>query len=48
MEHPPILRTFLLLTVENPNKAEDAALREPLEILDAKRSEILTGMGGML
>jgi hypothetical protein len=48
MEHPPILRTFLLLTIENLNKAEEAASPEPLEILDAKRAEILTGMGEML
>jgi hypothetical protein len=48
MEHPPILRTFLLRTVGNLNKAEEAASRKPLEILDAERAEILAGIGGML
>jgi type I restriction enzyme M protein len=42
------------LSVKNPNKAEEAALREPLEIideiaaLDAESAEILAGIGGML
>jgi type I restriction enzyme M protein len=42
------------LSVKNPNKAEEAALREPQEILDeiavldAESAEILAGIGGML
>jgi len=42
------------LSVKNPNKAEAAALREPLEImdeilaLDAESAEILTGIRGLL
>jgi type I restriction enzyme M protein len=42
------------LSVKNPNKAEEAPLRAPLEImieiaaLDAESAEILAGIGGML
>jgi type I restriction-modification system DNA methylase subunit len=42
------------LSVKNPNKAEESALREPQEILDeiaaldAESAEILAGIGGML
>ena len=42
------------LSVKNPNKAEEAPLRSPLEImdeiaaLDAESAEILAGIGGML
>ena len=42
------------LSVKNPNKAEEAALREPLEImdeilaLDAESAEILAGIRGLL
>ena len=42
------------LSVKNPNKAEEALLREPLEImdeitaLDEESAEILAGIGGML
>ena len=42
------------LSVKNPNKAEEAPLRAPLEImneiaaLDAETAEILAGIGGML
>jgi type I restriction enzyme M protein len=42
------------LSVKNPNKAEEAPLRDPLEILeaiaalDAESAEILAGIGGML
>ena len=42
------------LSVKNPNQAEEAALREPLEIideiaaLDLESAEILAGIGGML
>jgi type I restriction enzyme M protein len=42
------------LSVKNPNKAEEAPLREPQEILaviaalDAESAEILVGIGGML
>jgi type I restriction enzyme M protein len=42
------------LSVKNPNKAEEAPLRDPLEILeaiallDAESAEILAGTGGML
>jgi type I restriction enzyme M protein len=42
------------LSVKNPNKGEEAALREPLEImdeiaaLDAESAEILAGIGGLL
>ena len=42
------------LSVKNPNKAEEALLREPLEImaeiaaLDAESAEILAGIGGLL
>ncbi len=42
------------LSVKNPNKAEETALRDPLEIidemvaLDAESSEILAGIRGML
>ncbi len=42
------------LSAKNPNKAEEALLREPLEImdeiatLDAESAEILAGIGGML
>jgi type I restriction enzyme M protein len=42
------------LSVKNPNKAEKAPLRDPLEILeaiallDAESAEILAGIGGML
>ena len=41
------------LSVKNPNKSEEAALREPLEImdeilaLDAESAEILTGIRGL-
>jgi type I restriction enzyme M protein len=42
------------LSVKNPNKVEEAPLRDPLEILeaiaalDAESAEILAGIGGML
>ena len=42
------------LSAKNPNKGEESALREPLEImdeiaaLDAESAEILAGIGGML
>ena len=42
------------LSVKNPNKAEEAPLRSPLEImneiaaLDAETADILAGIGGML
>ena len=42
------------LSVKNPNKAEEALLREPQEImdeitaLDEESAEILAGIGGML
>ncbi|QSJ14746.1 hypothetical protein JYQ62_22965 [Nostoc sp. UHCC 0702] len=42
------------LSVKNPNKAEESALREPQEILDeiaaldAESAEILAGIEGML
>jgi type I restriction enzyme M protein len=42
------------LSVKNPNKAEESALREPQEILDeiaaldVESAEILAGIGGML
>jgi type I restriction enzyme M protein len=42
------------LSVKNPNKAEESALREPQEILDeiaaldAESAEILAGIGGMV
>ena len=42
------------LSVKNPNKAEEAALREPLDImdeilaLDAESAEILAGIRGLL
>ena len=42
------------LSVKNPNKAEEVALRSPIEImntialLDAESAEILAGIGGIL
>jgi type I restriction enzyme M protein len=42
------------LSVKNPNKAEESALREPQKILDEiaalddESAEILAGIGGML
>ena len=47
-------KTTYDLSVKNPNKAEEAALRDPLEIidemiaLDAESAEILAGIRGML
>jgi type I restriction enzyme M protein len=47
-------RVMFDLSVKNPNKAEESALREPQEILDeiaaldAESAEILAGIGGML
>jgi type I restriction enzyme M protein len=47
-------KTTYDLSVKNPNKAEEAELRDPLEIidemmaLDAESAEILAGIRGML
>lgn len=47
-------REMFDLSVKNPNKAEESALREPQEILDeiaaldAESAEILAGIGGMV
>lgn len=49
-----VVRVTFDLSVKNPNKADESALREPQEILDeiaaldAESAEILAGIGGML